>query len=145
MFVPLTPQHVVENLQAYLAAHADVSPWGPEHLLADLPNKWDLSFAVWEEGPIGYCVLSRKFGAVHIHQFMVAQEHRGKGIGAKMLSEAVRRGAETLKVARENEGATRFYERYGWVKQREEGGYLWLRRDLVNNHRARERTPEDAA
>lgn len=124
--VDLSPPHVVEHLDAYLAIHADASPGGRAEMLAELPDKWALSFALWRAAPIGYCILSAKFGAPHIHQFMVAPAERGRGIGGVMLAEALRRGAATLKVASANEGAIRFYRRHGWQDRETAGDYRWL-------------------
>ena len=126
MIVQLSAVHVREHLPAYIAVSADVCDWGETQFLSELPDKWLLSFAVWSDKPDAYCIMSRKFGPPHIHQFMVRQDLRGQGIGEKMLAEAVRRGAETLKVAADNEGAIRFYKRHGWAVVKE-GLYLWLR------------------
>jgi ribosomal protein S18 acetylase RimI-like enzyme len=135
MIVNLTSDHVRQHLAAYIAVSADVSDWAEQHFLSDLPGKWELSFAWLDQNPLAYCVMSRKFGPPHIHQFMVHPELRGRGIGEKMLAEAERRGAETLKVAKNNVGATRFYERCGWTKQKEAGDYLWMISPMVGRRR----------
>lgn len=126
MFVDWTPEHVVINIAAYRAISADSSPWTDVEFLSDLPGKWELSFGAWLTQPVAYCVMSRKFGAPHIHQFMVHPELRGRGVGEKMLAEAVKRGAVTLKVDAKNEGAIRFYKRHGWQAGKNVGQYLWM-------------------
>jgi ribosomal protein S18 acetylase RimI-like enzyme len=121
--ITLTADIVRARLPELIAISADVSPWGEKEFLSDLPGKWELSFALL---PDAYCILSRKFGPPHIHQLMVSPQKRGNGIGAKMLNEAVRRGAQTLKVAADNSGAIRFYQREGWKIHRGVPGYLWM-------------------
>ncbi len=110
-------------MAAYVAISADVSPWTADNFLKDLPEKWSLSFSLWEDVPIAYCIMSRRGGAIHINQFMVAPYARGDGIGAEMLKEALKRGATTLKVAPSNQRAIRFYERHGFQVEGEENGY----------------------
>lgn len=126
MIVDLSPVHVRDNLAAYIAVSSDVSDWRENHFLSDLPDKWVLSFALWGSAPVAYCIMSRKFGPPHIHQFMVRKDRRGTRIGAEMLEIAEKRGAATLKVDQENAGAIRFYERHGWTIFTT-GPYLWLR------------------
>ena len=129
----LSPDHVREHLAAYIAISADASPWTADHFLKELPGKWDLSFALWDALPIAYCIMSRRAGAIHINQFMVAPNRRGCGIGARMLAECINRGASTLKVDPKNEGAIRFYLKYGFARAGEENGYLVMARsDLTS-------------
>lgn len=76
-------QHLRSALDGYMAVSADVSPWTAENFFKELPGKWELLFGVWNDQPIGYCVMSLRGGGVHIHQFMVTRDHRGKGVGAR--------------------------------------------------------------
>jgi ribosomal protein S18 acetylase RimI-like enzyme len=124
----LSAEHVAAHIDAYLAVSADVSPWRKENFLRDAPEKWDLSFALWEDVPVGYCILSRRNGVVHINQLMVAPYARGDGIGKTLLEEAERRGASSLKVDPLNTGAIRFYGRHGWREAGTENGYLLMRK-----------------
>jgi ribosomal protein S18 acetylase RimI-like enzyme len=119
----LSPEHLAAHIDAYLSVSADASPWTAENFLRDAPDKWKLSFALWGDVPIAYCILSRRNGAVHINQLMVAPHARRDGIGAVVLAEAERRGAETLKVDPVNTGAIRFYQRHGWQVSGKENGY----------------------
>jgi ribosomal-protein-alanine N-acetyltransferase len=128
---PLSHAHLSRHMANYLAVSADVSPWTPEHFLKELPGKWDLSFALWRERPVGYCIMSRREGGVHIHQFMVAPAERRRGVGAAMIVEAKARASRaarrlTLKISRTNRAGLRFYERHGFALDGEEGGYLRL-------------------
>ncbi len=127
MLVDWTAAHVAAHWPAYQAVSADVSPWGEREFTSDLPGKFELSFGFWSDRPIGYCVISRKFGPPHVHQFMVERAHRGRGIGQIMLKAAEARGARTLKVDQANAAAIRFYERSGWKIVRVDGQYLWMR------------------
>lgn len=124
MFTQLTPELIAANATAYLAVHADTSPWTLENLLRDAPSKWVLSFAMHRNGaPVSYCILSARNGATHINQLMVSRDKRRCGIGGLMLVEAVRRGASSLKVDPANNGARKFYERHGWRESGSENGY----------------------
>ena len=61
--VTLTPADLVAHEKQFLAIASDVPGeyWTLENLLADLRDKWLLSFAVWLEGvPIAYAIVSRK-------------------------------------------------------------------------------------
>lgn len=120
--------HIARHVADYIAVSADVSPWTPENFLRDAPRKWELSFALWHGKPIAYCILSQRGDAIHINQLMVAKDARGHGIGAKLLAEAERRGASSLKVDPTNSSAIRFYERRGWKHTGSENGYAVMRK-----------------
>lgn len=111
----------------------DVSDWGFEEFIYDLPGKWDLSLCIWSVTPIAYIVLSRKWkDRIHIHQFMVQREYRGGGVGGKLMEEVIdKHPTETfsLKVDPCNEGAIRFYGRYGFVFAgvMDGNGWMWRR------------------
>jgi ribosomal protein S18 acetylase RimI-like enzyme len=120
----LSKEHLIMHMASYIAISADVSPWGPDNFIRDAPRKWELSFALWEDEPIAYCIMSQRGNDIHIHQCMVAPYARGDGVGATLLSVAMDRGASTLKVAPENVRAVRFYENHGWVQDGGENGYL---------------------
>lgn len=117
----LTQDETRAHLADLIAISADVSDWGEAAFLKDLPRKWELSF--WSKSD-GYCILSVRNGAIHINQLMIDAKKRGSGIGSKLLAEAVRRGAKTLKVHPDNSGAIRFYQRHGWREIDRENGYL---------------------
>lgn len=51
-----------------------------------------------------------------VEMLFVANEHRGRGIGTRLLEEAVsRHGARTVDVNEHNPGAVGFYRSYGFV------------------------------
>jgi len=114
-----------------IGVSADVSDWREDEFLAELPDKWNLSFTVTIDRIVGYAVLSRKWpDRVHIHQFMVAPRWRSSGIGAAMVA-AARDRAETtplsLKVSRTNARAISFYDRNGFgIDPSNAGEYLWM-------------------
>ncbi len=122
----LSRAHIIEHLADYLAVHADVSPWTRTHLVADRPRKWELSFALWTQRPIAYCIMSERLGLIHINQFMVSAAFRGCGVGARMLGIAMDRGANSLKVHPDNPRAVRFYSAHGWIRNGSENGYLMM-------------------
>jgi ribosomal protein S18 acetylase RimI-like enzyme len=122
-----------EHINALVSVSSDVSDWNADNLLFELPRKWDLSFTVATNKIIGYCILSTKwYENVHIHQFMVSKEMRGKEIGTAMMNVAILRSGETpltLKVDGENVDAIRFYGRFGFEIRHQEEKYLWMKRD----------------
>ena len=133
-FVTLDRAGLDAMQDALIAISADVSPWQARHFQIELPEKWQHSFVMLGPAPVGYAILSRKeAGWLHIHQFMVAANARGCGLGAAMMAEAVRRSTAdgsglSLKVAHADDAAIRFYLREGFVRDRIEGDYLWMRR-----------------
>lgn len=124
----------------FLSIAADIPGdyWTREHFLADLPEKWCLSFALLEGGvAIGYAIMSRpESNRVHLHHFMLHAVYRGGGRGGRMIGECMRRsvgvGAQimSLKVAANSPAAQRFYLRHGFTEKRQEGAYLRLERSL---------------
>lgn len=142
-FRTLMPAQIRENIDAFLAIASDVPGeyWGLEHFLAELPDKWRFSFAVWLAGrPIGYAVLSRLSGdGAHLHHFMIERGWRGRRLGARMIQEMERRVMAagitmlSLKVHRSNLQAHRFYESNGYKDADTDGAYRVLRKHLARD------------
>ena len=90
--------------------------------MAPRPEKWSRSLvAVDRRGrPVGYAVISRRAGGVHLHQIVVHPRRRGTGIGGalvgELLAEAGRDGLSrvTLTVREGDQRALAFYERAGF-------------------------------
>ena len=124
----------------FLSVTADLpgDQWVREHFLAELPEKWALSFALLDGGAaVGYAVQSRpEMDRVHLHRFMVRADHRGSGRGGGMIGECIRRAAAagtqtlSLKVAADSGAAQRFYLCHGFSEKGREGEYLRLERSL---------------
>lgn len=110
--------------QADALLAVDAIGWTRENLLTDLPDKWQLSFAMWP-GPVGYAILSRKPSGVHLHHLAVREELRNQGLGSRMIAECLARGVVTLKVHHANAGAIRLYQKHGFVLA-SEGEYRWM-------------------
>lgn len=120
----LTKADIEANGPAFLAIAGDVEGeyWTLEHLLSDRPDKWRLSFAIWEQGqPIAYAILSRPEPArAHLHHMMVRKEYRGRGIGSNMVREAQERAIEadctslSLKTWADRQPLLDFYARFGF-------------------------------
>ncbi len=108
--------------------------WAKSNFLHELPEKWELSFCAWDNNIVaGYAILSRRSAdTVHLHHFMAACRRRGKGLGAMMLEEAIRRARSTgaanmsLKVGDDNARAISFYHRAGFEQTDSANGYLTL-------------------
>ncbi len=137
----LKPAHIRCHLQTFLDIAADIEGeyWTEEHFLRDLPEKWQLSFALWAgERPVAYAVLSRKApDHLHLHHFMVARDVRGHGLGQRMAQEMEARARAcgcrrlTLKVAANNEDARRFYGRLGYHEMGRDDAYVTLGKALL--------------
>jgi ribosomal protein S18 acetylase RimI-like enzyme len=114
--------------------------------LAERPNGFSLVAVVGDE-PIAWLVVHGERLARMAHlgrlEMMVRREHRGRGIGAALLREAIERAEAnpllrklSLAVFEDNERAVALYERHGFVREgRREGEYLLedgsLRADLL--------------
>ncbi len=137
---PLTRAELSSHVDAFVQIAADVPGeyWDAEHFLAERPSKWALSLAAWaDDSPIAYAIMSeRGAGHAHLHHFMVASANRGSGLGrdlaVRMIGHAKASGYRqlTLKVASDNAGAIRFYERLGFVKETKEDDRVWYGLDL---------------
>ena len=127
----LTKARCIEYLNDLIAVSGDVSDWGEEQFLSDLPGKWNLSFTVWDDGIIAYAILSRRWSdKIHIHQFMVKAAFRSSGIGSLMIDGILEKygGVEdiSLKVHKDNEGAINFYKRKNFVTKESKNDYIWM-------------------
>jgi ribosomal protein S18 acetylase RimI-like enzyme len=108
-------------------------PWTEPHFRLDLPEKWDHSAVLVDEGVVqGFAIVSRKPGSLHVHRIAVARESRGMGYGPLLLAHvavcAAREGVPnvTLRVSTANSGAVRFYNRLGFRRDSEAGKLLDL-------------------
>ena len=126
--LPLTAELTAQHLKALLAIDGETigERWQSSHLMSPMPGKWELSrLALRPDGPpAGFLIASQKQESVHVHRLAVAGDLRGRGIG-EILTLATAQSAVrmslttmTLKVARKNTGAIRFYQRLGF---REDG------------------------
>jgi len=133
---------LLERLLAPIMRIAEDVPgeyWSADHFLAHRPAKFELSLIALRGGaPVGYAIVSaNEPGRAHLHHLMVSRDARGTGLGSRLLgasmSSARLHGADryTLKVARANEGARRFYERHGFTEAVGSGEYILLTRLLL--------------
>lgn len=106
------------------ADRVDWPPWTEQQFLMDLQRKWDLSFF----SECGVAVLSeREPGHVHLHLLAIHPDYRGRGHGAVMLAEAIRRasGVLELKAPGDEPDVLRFYRSHGF-KVISEPGKRWV-------------------
>jgi putative acetyltransferase len=75
----------------------------------------DVVVAVAGDALVGFILVKDR----HIDMLFLDPSSRGKGIGATLLEQAERQGAETLECFRDNHEARRFYERHGWRVEKE--------------------------
>lgn len=98
--------------------------WLRGNFLVDLPGKWQCSWAAVQDGrTVAFVIASVKVDSIHVHRIAVASEVRGNGIGSVLLERVARCAVEldmpwvTLRVAADNLGAIRFYDRLGFESQ----------------------------
>ncbi|MBL0405806.1 GNAT family N-acetyltransferase [Microvirga aerilata] len=108
--------------RSYRAAFAGI-------LEADLLESRNAAFfagrfaASWErmlvafsnDEPVGFLLMTRD----HIDMLFMDPAASGKGGGAVLLKRAEALGVRSLECFRDNWGARRFYERHGWLADRE--------------------------
>ncbi len=99
------------------------NPWTREMYVAELQNEAVSRVYVVRGSTgevLGFCSFWFVFDQLHINNLAVRPEHRGRGMGTRLLDhilrEASRAGARwaTLEVRRSNEGARRLYARLGF-------------------------------
>jgi ribosomal-protein-alanine N-acetyltransferase len=120
----LDRQALERHLEALLAIDAGTlgESWSAENWRRDLPGKWECStLAIEPAGAVvGFLVGSVRGGALHVHRIAVHPGGRRSGLGTALLAEAGREARRrtlefvTLKVASDNDGAIRFYDRLGF-------------------------------
>lgn len=114
----------LDKLEGYSAAQIEAALTDPGHLLFVWENAGVLAGFIWLTG------LDAPDGRAKIEEFAAARP--GAGLGKRLLEAALARPeldgkAIWLKVAADNAGAIRFYERFGFVLTGIEPG-VWHRR-----------------
>lgn len=123
-FATLTPDALKDHADAFLDIASDVPGeyWTLDNFLVNLPEKWTLSFAAWDDDePVAYAILSKKSPtSAHLHHLMVRASHRSKGLGSRMVGEMLTRvrsaGCTELTLKVETADAKRFYLRHGFAQ-----------------------------
>lgn len=136
----ILPELIEARPAMFLAVAEDVPGeyWALENFLAELPMKWELSFAVAvDDRIVAYSVISQKSDThCHLHHCMVHREFRGLSIGGLMLQEMERRARAchmtriTLKTRSESHDAQRFYVRAGYTLCSDGEAYLTYEKTL---------------
>ena len=113
-----------EDLAAVTAIEAQSFsvPWSRAAFESTLRCPTVTPFVYRKQGmTVGYAICSTVFEMAELYNIAVASEHRGEGIGAKLLEKVIchtkQLGAENLflEVRRSNESARRLYEKKGFV------------------------------
>jgi ribosomal protein S18 acetylase RimI-like enzyme len=93
--------------------------WDANNFLADLTNKWKLSFYVVDEKKSvkAFVIASEKAETIHIHKFIVDETVQRQGLGKEMLNHlrAIINKPISLKVNDKNTKAIHFYMQNGFV------------------------------
>ena len=114
-----------KNVNVYLNLISDwkYCNWKEENFLYDLPKKWLLSFAVYDQNDLtGFCIASNKIPNVYyIHLIFISGKSRGQSLGTTMLEQAKKTAMEhhldriELRCPESNTGALAFYQKKGFV------------------------------
>lgn len=115
----------VSPLLVSMVEGSSIVDWKQKNFMYDLPLKWQCSFAIYDNDTVaGFCVSSKKADDnYYIHLLFVDDLQRGKGIGSKMIKEALRRAAYlelpavALRCPSYNEAAKSFYLREGFYEE----------------------------
>jgi ribosomal protein S18 acetylase RimI-like enzyme len=107
--------------------------WERRHFLLDLPGKWEYSVIAFDAGkPAGFVIASIKSEGLHVHRIVVASSYQGRGLGTQLLQRVAQSALQrdisliTLRVAAQNLGAIRFYNRLGFCRELTESDLLNL-------------------
>lgn len=111
--VPFT----IEELQQRIEKGNTYAAWRDNELVGTLVLLWEDKMTWGNQPPI----------AVYLHQLAINDDHRGLGLGAKLLDwadhQAAKNGRELLRIdiPPENKGLRDYYRKIGfkWVKNRE--------------------------
>jgi len=143
---PITAQDVPFLRRVYVSTRPDVTilPWDDSQKSAFLGMQFDAQHRHYQthfpaaeyliiesEGePIGRLYVDRRPDKIHILDITILPEHRGAGIGGKLLQELVDEGIDARKpvslyVERENI-ARNLYRRLGFQPGEEQGMYLLM-------------------
>ncbi len=123
----------VDGIRAYTEAWM---VWEDEVQAARFAANWrvtDTRIIVLEAvGEIGWLDVELSAGEAFLRQLYMSRAHRGRGLGAivmrRLIVEWGERSAKLSVLL--NNPARRFYERCGFVPEREDGMRLWMRRQL---------------
>ena len=135
--MPLTLPDIEKNYSQLKACGEDLEwdDWSRANFIQPLPGKFNLSFAVMDKNKIiGYSIISQRDKvAAHLHRLMVLGAYRREGTGAIMWEEIFRRLRQenitslTLKVAKVNLRAIKFYKKKNAKIVGEDGDYYVMR------------------
>jgi GNAT superfamily N-acetyltransferase len=83
-------------------------------------------------GDIGWLDVDLSGDAAFLRQLYIAREHRGRGLGGAVMERLIAEWGDRPAILSVllNSPARRFYERCGFVPEREDGMRLWMRREL---------------
>ena len=130
---PLTRETLEERLDELIEIDRGTigEPWQDRHFRLDLPDKWDHSALLVEEGKVqGFVIVSRKPRSLHVHRIVVAPASRSRGYGPRLLAHVAARAGRngvpnvTLRVSSANPDAVRFYDRLGFRPDAAQGELL---------------------
>lgn len=141
---PMVPGDVPEA--AALERQIFSMPWSENGFLASLRSPDTLYLAARLDGKlIGYCGFLQSFEEADITNAAVSAEHRGRGVGRRMLQELMERGRErgvlryTLEVRAGNAPAIHLYRELGFAsvgirkgfyeRPREDAVIMWTGED----------------
>jgi len=90
--------------------------WKEEHLLMDLPFKWENSYVLLiDDSLIGCIICSIKNNCIHVHKLYIDENYKGRGFGKRILFHCLEKAVQvdkcSLFVYENNMGAVLFYDK----------------------------------
>lgn len=120
-FVPLSRDLIDEILAIENVTHS--APWSRRSFENELEHKYGVFQVALIEGKVvGYGGTWVLVDEAHVTNVVVREDHRGQGIGRKLMNEMLLKAREkgavcaTLEVRKSNEVALGLYEKMGFVR-----------------------------
>ncbi len=120
-FVPLSRDLIDEILAIENVTHS--APWSRRSFENELEHKYGVFQVALIEGKVvGYGGTWVLVDEAHVTNVVVREDHRGQGIGRKLMNEMLLKAREkgavcaTLEVRKSNEAALGLYEKMGFVR-----------------------------
>ncbi|MFK8016094.1 MAG: WbqC family protein [Gammaproteobacteria bacterium] len=139
----LSRRVAAERSQQLLALPSGLTgdDWTADHFESNRNGKWSLSLIAFddERRVVGYAIASQPDPLrAHLHRIVVSEALRGKGLGGELVAALKTRALAaglrqlSLKVAADNDAATRFYANHEFVElSNAPGAYRWMSAPLT--------------
>jgi len=133
------PDVLMRYMHDLLDLDKNISPvcWSEENFMVEIPGKWELSYLVISRNKvIAFVISSIKEEPYHVHRLGVDPFFQRQGLGSGLLdliyNQAMKNSihAITLKVAKTNDNALKFYKLKGFKIIRSSGSDYLLKKEV---------------